>query len=72
MQYVDYAAWQRQWLQGEVLEKRLAYWRQQLQDAPTRIELAAASRTSKSAEISEGVKHLIKISQRSRQKLCES
>ena len=34
VQYVDYSAWQRRWLQGEVLEKRLAYWRKQLKDAP--------------------------------------
>ena len=30
LQYVDYAVWQRQWLQGEVLERQLAYWREQL------------------------------------------
>ena len=34
-QYADYALWQRQWLQGEALELQLAYWRQQLTDAPT-------------------------------------
>jgi amino acid adenylation domain-containing protein len=34
IQYADYAAWQREWLQGEVLEKQLAYWRQQLADVP--------------------------------------
>ena len=28
IQWVDYAHWQRQWLQGEVLEKQLDYWRQ--------------------------------------------
>jgi amino acid adenylation domain-containing protein len=42
MQYVDYAAWQRQWLQGEELEKRLAYWRKQLADAPERLNLPLA------------------------------
>lgn len=31
VQYVDYAAWQRGWLQGEELETRLAYWRGQLE-----------------------------------------
>ncbi len=31
IQYADFAEWQRQWLQGEVLETQLAYWRQQLQ-----------------------------------------
>ncbi|MBA3712217.1 MAG: amino acid adenylation domain-containing protein [Pyrinomonadaceae bacterium] len=30
IQYADYAVWQREWLQGEVLEKQLAYWREQL------------------------------------------
>jgi NRPS condensation-like uncharacterized protein len=34
MQYGDYAAWQRQWLQGEVLEQQLNYWKGQLADAP--------------------------------------
>jgi acyl carrier protein len=39
VQYVDYAAWQRQWLQGEELESRLAYWRKQLAEAPPRMSL---------------------------------
>ena len=30
IQYADYAVWQREWLQGEVLEQQLSYWRQQL------------------------------------------
>ena len=30
MQYADYAVWQREWLQGEVLEEQLGYWRKQL------------------------------------------
>ncbi|MEG4504363.1 amino acid adenylation domain-containing protein [Microcoleus sp. F6_B4] len=30
VQYADFAEWQHQWLQGEVLETQLAYWRQQL------------------------------------------
>jgi amino acid adenylation domain-containing protein/FkbM family methyltransferase len=35
IQYVDYAVWQRQRLQGEVLEKALSYWRQQLHNVST-------------------------------------
>ncbi|HYO72818.1 MAG TPA: amino acid adenylation domain-containing protein, partial [Archangium sp.] len=35
LQYADYALWQRQWLRGEVLERQLSYWKQQLADAPT-------------------------------------
>ncbi|WP_163997847.1 non-ribosomal peptide synthetase, partial [Pyxidicoccus caerfyrddinensis] len=38
MQYADYAAWQRGWLQGEVLESRLAWWRDRL-DADAVLEL---------------------------------
>ncbi len=36
IQYADYAVWQRQWLQGEILEGQLAYWQQQLSGAPGR------------------------------------
>lgn len=34
IQYADFALWQRQWLQGEVLENQLAYWKQQLAELP--------------------------------------
>lgn len=34
MQYTDFACWQRNWLQGEILEKQRSYWCQQLQDLP--------------------------------------
>ncbi|ARV58876.1 hypothetical protein BZZ01_09735 [Nostocales cyanobacterium HT-58-2] len=30
IQYADFAVWQRQWLQGDVLKTHLAYWKQQL------------------------------------------
>ncbi|MEH2165185.1 MAG: amino acid adenylation domain-containing protein [Nostoc sp.] len=39
IQYKDFAVWQRQWLQGEVLESQLAYWKQQLEGAPALLEL---------------------------------
>src|SRR5205085_220252 len=39
IQYADFAAWQREWLQGEVLEGQFAYWRRQLADAPPLLEL---------------------------------
>ncbi|MCL5996905.1 MAG: amino acid adenylation domain-containing protein, partial [Chloroflexi bacterium] len=32
IQYADFACWQREWLQGKVLEKQLAYWQRQLGD----------------------------------------
>ena len=34
IQYADYAVWQRQWLQGDVLEEQLSYWKRQLKDVP--------------------------------------
>ena len=30
IQYADFARWQREWLQGDVLEKQLGYWKRQL------------------------------------------
>ncbi|HEY9629833.1 MAG TPA: amino acid adenylation domain-containing protein [Coleofasciculaceae cyanobacterium] len=39
IQYADFAAWQRQWLQGDTLESQLAYWQQQLVDAPSLLQL---------------------------------
>jgi amino acid adenylation domain-containing protein len=35
IQYADFAVWQREWLQGETLERHLGYWRNQLSGAPT-------------------------------------
>ncbi len=34
VQYVDYAVWQRDWLQGPALEAQLGYWRNQLASLP--------------------------------------
>jgi amino acid adenylation domain-containing protein len=34
VQYADYAAWQRQWVDGEVLAGQAAYWRETLAGAP--------------------------------------
>ena len=34
VQYADFAAWQKNLLQGEVLEQQLVYWRKQLRDLP--------------------------------------
>ena len=39
IQYGDYAAWQRDWLQGAVVEEMLGYWKQHLQGAPGLLEL---------------------------------
>ena len=39
IQYADFAIWQREWLKGEELERQLSYWRDQLADAPSALEL---------------------------------
>jgi len=39
IQYADYAAWQRQWLQGEIAERQLSYWKEQLSEIPAIHEL---------------------------------
>jgi Condensation domain len=39
IQYADYAAWQREWFQGPVLDAHVAYWRKQLSGAPPVLSL---------------------------------
>ncbi|MGL4879498.1 MAG: non-ribosomal peptide synthetase, partial [Waterburya sp.] len=39
IQYADYATWQRQWLQREVLNQQLNFWQQQLADIPSVLPL---------------------------------
>ena len=39
IQYADFAHCQRQWLQGEVLEGQLSYWKKHLAGAPPFLEL---------------------------------
>ncbi|HEY2858863.1 MAG TPA: condensation domain-containing protein, partial [Terracidiphilus sp.] len=39
IQYADYAAWQRRWLQGEALAGLVAYWKRELAGAPSLLTL---------------------------------
>jgi amino acid adenylation domain-containing protein len=39
IQYADFVVWQREWLQGEVLEKQLSYWKNQLEGIPGVLDL---------------------------------
>jgi amino acid adenylation domain-containing protein len=39
IQYADYAVWQRQWLQAEVLHEQVGFWRAHLAGAPGLLEL---------------------------------
>ena len=39
IQYVDYAAWQKEWLSGKVLEEQINYWKNTLSDIPPVLDL---------------------------------
>ena len=39
VQYADFAHWQQQWLQGDVLATQMAYWKQHLAGAPALLNL---------------------------------
>lgn len=39
IQYADFAQWQREWLQGDVLQQQLDYWRKQLEGSPGALDL---------------------------------
>ncbi len=41
VQYPDYAVWQRNWMQGEILRQQGEYWKTTLAGAPTLLELSA-------------------------------
>jgi amino acid adenylation domain-containing protein len=39
VQYIDFSSWQRRWLQGEVLEREVGYWKQRLGSNPPQLAL---------------------------------
>jgi hypothetical protein len=39
IQYPDFAAWEREWLKGEVYEREIAYWRKQLDGCRPALQL---------------------------------
>ncbi|MCA1579632.1 MAG: amino acid adenylation domain-containing protein, partial [Acidobacteria bacterium] len=61
VQYGDFAAWQRQWLQGEVLEKHLDYWRERLRGAPPALELPT-DRPRPTVMTQRGAQHSFRLS----------
>ena len=52
LQYGDYAVWQREWLQGEVLDQQLAYWREATGGCAARPAVAGGSAAPASADVS--------------------
>jgi acyl-CoA synthetase (AMP-forming)/AMP-acid ligase II/acyl carrier protein len=62
IQYADYAYWQRQWLQGNVLQSQLAYWKRQLAGVPV-LDLPT-DRPRPSVQTFRGAKQSLKLSRR--------
>ncbi|MEH2337088.1 amino acid adenylation domain-containing protein [Nostoc sp.] len=69
IQYADYAIWQRQWLQSEVLQTQLDYWKQQLKNAPTLLELPT-DRPRPAIQTFQGATQYLEISNQLSQKLA--
>ncbi len=61
IQYADFAVWERQWLQKEVLKSQLAYWKQQLQGAPALLELPT-DRARPKTQTFRGATHRVALS----------
>jgi len=63
LHYADFADWQQRWLQGEVLENQIAYWREHLHGAPSMIDLPT-DRPRPVVQGFQGARHHLKISKR--------
>ncbi|HLJ26306.1 MAG TPA: amino acid adenylation domain-containing protein [Candidatus Angelobacter sp.] len=67
IQYADYSMWQREWLEGGVLEQQLAYWRRQL--AASSVLKLPADRPRPAAPSQKGALHDFVIEANVTQKL---
>lgn len=61
IQYADFAEWQRKWLQGEVLDQQLDYWRKHLTGAPASLELPT-DRPRPAVQTFNGARHSFSLS----------
>ncbi|MCA1612751.1 MAG: condensation domain-containing protein [Acidobacteria bacterium] len=61
IQYADYAHWQREWMQGEVMREQLAYWQENLAGAPPALNLPT-DRPRPAVQTFRGAKQLFAIS----------
>ena len=62
IQYADFAVWQREWLQGEVLQRQLSYWKKQLEGIPPVINLPT-DRPQPAVQSYKGARQSIQLSQ---------
>jgi acyl-CoA synthetase (AMP-forming)/AMP-acid ligase II len=62
-QYVDFACWQRQRLQGDVLQGQLSYWKQRFAVPQSRLDLPT-DRPRRMIPTNRGASHQLKLSKR--------
>jgi amino acid adenylation domain-containing protein len=70
VQYPDFAEWQREWLQGEVLDEQLGYWLKSLAGAPAMLQLPT-DRPRPAEQSFNGASVSLKLSQKLSQALAE-
>ncbi|HVG44721.1 MAG TPA: condensation domain-containing protein, partial [Longimicrobium sp.] len=58
VQYADYAAWQRRWVEGDVLREQAAYWQKTLAGAPELLELPTDHARPARQDFSGGLIHI--------------
>jgi Condensation domain len=59
VQYADYAVWQREWLQGEELDRLFAHWREALAGAPPALDLPTDRTRSAFAQGTAGSRSIL-------------
>src|SRR5215212_5073588 len=70
IQYADYAVWQRQWLERDLLDRQLSYWKEQLQDVPMVLDLPK-DRPRPLVQTFNGARHSVGLSQKTTEVLKE-
>jgi amino acid adenylation domain-containing protein len=68
IQYVDFALWQRQYLQGEMLDRQLSYWKHTLAEPRPVLQLPTDAARSR-VQTFEGAVHQFELSPELSQKL---
>jgi amino acid adenylation domain-containing protein len=59
VQYIDYAMWERQWLEGGALRQQGEYWKRALQDAPAFLELPTDHARPAQQDYRGGIEELV-------------